>query len=287
MSNHLTDEQIERFSQQGFLSPLAAFSAAEARDLRTRLEAIEASRPDPSSGSLASSDSAAVARANLPVAYGWAWDLVHDERVVAPVTDLLGPDVLLWSMDWFIKEPGTRFVSWHQDATYWGLAPHHVVTAWVALSDAAPATGPMKFLPGSHRGPLYEQDDTFAEDNMLSRGQTVRAQLDESTAVLAPLELGQMSLHHVRIVHGSDPNTTHDRRIGMVLRYCATDVRQTKVEGDRAVLVAGQDRYGHFDLVQRPARDLGPDERERRRALGRTRHRALHSMDYEEPGSNN
>ena len=153
---------------------------------------------------------------------------------------MLGEDVLLWSMDWFIKEPGPAFVSYHQDATYWGLEPHHVATAWVALSDASPRTGPMRFIPGSHKGPLYEQDDTYEANNLLSRGQRVKTEVDETQGVLAPLAAGEMSLHHVRTIHGSDPNLTGDRRIGMVLRYCATDVRQTKVEGDRAILVAGE-----------------------------------------------
>ena len=63
-----------------------------------------------------------------------------------------------WSLNWFIKEPGqSKIVTMHQDANYWGLEPHDVVTAWVALSDASPPTGPMEFMPGSHRGELHLQ----------------------------------------------------------------------------------------------------------------------------------
>ena len=215
------------------------------------------------------------ARQGLPITHAWAWDLVHDPRIVEPVSAVLGPDVLLWSMDWFIKEPGPAFVSYHQDATYWGLAPHHVATAWIALSDAGPDTGPMRFLPGSHLGPVHEQDDTYGENNILSRGQIVKADVDESKTRLAPLAAGQMSLHHVRIIHGSEPNRTDDRRIGMVLRYCATDVRQTKVDGDRAILVKGEDRHRHFEYIPRPASDLGSVERQLARQHGLTRHKAL------------
>jgi non-haem Fe2+, alpha-ketoglutarate-dependent halogenase len=270
MNHHLTADEVDRFNQQGFLAPKRAFAAAEAGALRDRLEALERSTAD---------TGLPIVRAGLHITTGWAWDLVHDPRIVQPVADLLGPNVLLWSMDWFIKEPGTKFVSYHQDATYWGLAPHHVVTAWVALSDASPATGPMKFVPGSHRGPLYEQEDTFVPDNMLSRGQVVKTTVDEGTVVMAPLGLGEMSLHHVRVIHGSDPNTTANRRIGMVLRYCATDVRQTKVDGDRAVLVQGQDDFHHFQLIDRPAQDQGERELALLREHARTRQRALHSKD--------
>ncbi len=263
---HLSSREIESFHRDGFLSPLPAFTPDETGELRRRVESIEAA---------AGPGKERAARAGLPVTHAWAWDLVHDPRIVHPISDVLGDDVLLWSMDWFIKEPGPAFVSYHQDATYWGLEPHHVATAWVALSDAGPPTGPMRFIPGSHKGPLYEQDDTFEDNNLLSRGQRVKTHVDESQGVLAPLAAGEMSLHHVRTIHGSDPNRTSDRRIGMVLRYCATDVRQTKVEGDRAILVAGRDRYGHFEMIPRPAADGGEDERALARQHGLTRHKAL------------
>ena len=262
----LTQTQISSFNDNGFLFPLRAFSTAEARNLRHRLEEAEAA---------AEPGAERLARQGLPITHAWAWDLVHDPRIVAPIAAVLGPDVLLWSMDWFIKAPGPGFVSYHQDATYWGLEPHHVATAWIALSDAGPETGPMRFLPGSHKGPLYEQDDTYGPDNLLSRGQEVKTEVDESKTVLAPLAPGEMSLHHVRVIHGSEPNLTADRRIGMVLRYCATDVRQTKVAGDRAILVKGTDNYRHFEMIPRPGEAPGRRERELARLHGRTRHQAL------------
>lgn len=64
-----------------------------------------------------------------------------------------------------------------------------------------------------------------------------------------------MSLHHVKLVHGSEPNRSNDRRIGLAIRYIPTDVQQLKVQ-DSATLVRGTDRYGNFDLEPRPKRDL-------------------------------
>ena len=262
----LTAAEIARYQRDGYLSPLRAFPEAEALELRARLEAAEA---------LADPGRERAARQALPITHAWAWDLVHDPRVVEPVASVLGPNVLLWSMDWFIKEPGPAFVSYHQDATYWGLEPHHVATAWVALSDAGADTGPMRFLPGSHLGAVHEQEDTYGEHNILSRGQVVKADVDESQTRLAPLAVGEMSLHHVRIIHGSEPNRTNARRIGMVLRFCATDVRQTKVDGDRAILVKGEDAYNHFEHIPRPRSDSGVAERQLARQHGQTRHKAL------------
>lgn len=265
--NTLSVAQVAAYRREGFLFPLRAFSAAEARRLRQRLEAAEAT---------AKPGEERAVRQALPITHAWAWDLTHDPRIVEPVASLLGHDVLLWSMDWFIKVPGAAHVTYHQDATYWGLKPHHVVTAWIALSDAGPATGPMRFLPGSHRGPVFKQEDTFARNNLLSRGQRVKTMVDEAKTVLAPLAAGEMSLHHVRVIHGSAPNRTADRRIGMVLRYCATDVQQTKVDGDHAILVRGTDAYGHFRPIPRPSEGAS-GEREQQLALlhRQTRHRAL------------
>ena len=252
MSTHLTAAEVAQFHERGYLSPRRAIEEHEALACRRALESFEAG------GARGNGLQARLPATDLHLLFRWAWDLVHDPRIVDPVTDVLGPDVLLWSLNWFIKEARDgKFVTWHQDATYWGLEPHDVITAWVALSDAGLETGPMKFLPGSHKGTLHRHENTHNEDNLLSRGQRIDADLDESTAVLAPLAAGEMSLHHVRLAHGSEPNRTDDRRIGLVLRYCATHVRQIHIPRDTATLVAGEDRFDHFDLLAPPEEDLG------------------------------
>ena len=269
--SQLTPAEVDRYRRDGFLAPLPAFSAAEAETLRGRLEAAEAA----ARRSAVEGGGRAV-QAGLHVTHAWAWDLVHDRRIVDPIASVLGPDLLLWSMDWFIKPPGgPAYISYHQDATYWGLEPHHVASAWIALSDAGPRTGPMRFLPGSHQGPVWEQHDTYAADNLLSRGQVVKVQVDEAQTVLVPLAAGEMSIHHVRVIHGSAANRSGDRRIGMVLRYCATHVRQTKVVGDHALLAHGRDAYRHFVPVPRPRQDLGAEERALAQRYDRIRRKAL------------
>ena len=253
MSHALNQDQVDQYLQDGYLAPRTAFTPDEARALRSNYEAFEQRYGERALG----------LRNDLHIACRWAWDVVTDDRVVGPVVSLLGPDVLLWSTQWFVKEPRDgKFVSLHQDANYWGLEPFEVLTAWIALSDASPATGPMQFLPGSHREALHEHDNTYEADNLLSRGQTIRAPIDTARAQLAPLQAGEMSLYDVRIVHGSGTNDTDDRRIGMVLRYCSTSVRQTKGP-DSAVLVAGTDKYGHFELLPPPTVDFGAEENAR------------------------
>jgi hypothetical protein len=66
-----------------------------------------------------------------------------------------------------------------------------------------------------------------------------------------------MSLHHVRLVHGSPPNASSDRRIGFAIRYIPTSVSQI-AGADSATLVRGTDCFRHFEHEPRPSRDLDP-----------------------------
>jgi ectoine hydroxylase-related dioxygenase (phytanoyl-CoA dioxygenase family) len=69
------------------------------------------------------------------------------------------------------------------------------------------------------------------------------------------LQPGEVSLHHIKLVHGSEPNRSADRRIGFAIRYIPTHVRQTKVR-DSAMLVRGEDRHRNFDPEPRPRADV-------------------------------
>ena len=151
-------------------------------------------------------------------------------------------------------------MSWHQDSTYWGLEPPDIVSAWIAFTPSRRANGCMRVVPGTHALGQLAHVDGFADENLLSRGQEVQVEVDEAEAVDLELEPGEMSLHHVRIVHGSNPNPTDVPRIGFVVRYIATHCRQI---GGRtpAALVRGEDRYGHFDPLPCPAAEFDPEAR--------------------------
>jgi len=132
------------------------------------------------------------------------------------------------------------------------------VTAWVALTPSNKANGAMEFIPGSHTKDQIPHRDTFAKDNLLTRGQEIAVEVDPSKAVMIDLEPGEISLHHVRLVHGSPPNPSNDRRIGFAIRYIPTTVAQ--VEGDdSATLVRGVDTHHHFELEPCPTRDMDPE----------------------------
>jgi ectoine hydroxylase-related dioxygenase (phytanoyl-CoA dioxygenase family) len=268
MAGSLTDAQVARYHRDGFLFPLEVFGARETTACREEFEALERRYP---AGSLPH-DLGQYLRVNTQLVVPQAARIALNTAVLDIVESILGPDLLVWSAELFIKEPGTpkivswhqdqlfikepgtpKIVSWHQDLTYWGLGEtDEELTAWIALSPASEASGCMRFLPGSHKQLIVAHRDTFAADNLLSRGQEIAVEVDEAETVLAALEPGQMSLHHGRMFHASGPNLSGDRRIGLAIRYVTPGVRQTVGARDYAMLARGVDRGRNWIHVAPP-----------------------------------
>jgi non-heme Fe2+,alpha-ketoglutarate-dependent halogenase len=246
MPKLLSETDVAHYRNAGYHFPVDILSAAEANEMRDRLEAHEARAGGPIAGNM---------RHKPHLYLTFLNDLVRHPRILDAAEDVLGPNLLCWTSTFFIKEPADPgFVSWHQDATYWGLSSPDVMTVWLAFTPANLVNGCMAFLPGSHRQQLAHRD-TFDKHNLLSRGQEIAVEVDEGQGVYVPLEPGQASMHHVLLVHGSAPNRSADRRIGLAIRYVPTSVRQIAGAKDSATLVRGVDEYRHFDHESRPAAD--------------------------------
>jgi hypothetical protein len=247
--NRLSPEDVARYRERGYHYPVRVMSAAEAAHIMRKLEAHEAAH-----GKL---QGALRHKAHLYLT--WLDELVRLPAILDAVGDILGPDLMVYSSSFFIKEPhDPGYVSWHQDAHYWGLSSGDVVTAWIALLDSDHENGAMRVVPGTHLVDLPHVD-TFAKHNMLSRGQEVAVDLGDRGFVEMELKAGEMSLHHVGIVHGSEPNNSDRRRVGFAVRYMAPHVKQTIVATDGATLVRGTDRFGHFEHEPRPRADMDPE----------------------------
>jgi ectoine hydroxylase-related dioxygenase (phytanoyl-CoA dioxygenase family) len=248
----LSSAAVERYQRDGFYFPVPVLTPDEARECRRRLEAVEAANGGQLGGEL---------RQKPHLLFTWLADLVRHPAILDAVEDVLGPNLLVWSTSFFIKGPrDAAFVSWHQDATYWGLSEPDVVTAWVAFTEATVDNGAMRMVPGSHGEQLVHRD-TFAANNLLSRGQEIEVAVDEARGVDIVLRAGEMSLHHVRMVHGSPPNRSDDRRIGFAIRYIPTYVRQLAGEADGAMLVRGVDDFHYYVPERPPTADLSADAR--------------------------
>ena len=248
MSASLSPLQVQRFHEQGFLAPIPVLSGSDAARYRQRLERASSVQPE-----LATR----VLRMKSHLVFGCLDELARHPAVLDAVEAIIGPDILVWTSSMFSKPARSPdFVSWHQDITYWGLEPPDVVTAWIALTDSLPDNGCMRVVPGTHRAAVLSHRDTFAAHNMLSRGQEVAVAVDETAAVDLILQPGEMSLHHVKIVHGSRANSSGRPRLGYVVRYIAPTVRQAAGAVDSAALVRGRDDHRHFLDDPRPTADF-------------------------------
>jgi hypothetical protein len=249
MAGSLTAADAAAYHARGYLAPLRAFPAREAEGYLAALRATEARLGGPLAGRM---------NQKLHLILPWAHAIVTHPAVLDAVESVIGPDILCWGSQFFMKGAGdAAYVSWHQDGTYWGLSSPDVVTAWIAFTPSTPQSGCMRVVPGTHRAPV-PHTDTFAADNLLSRGQEVAVAVAPGEAADIILAPGEMSLHHVLIVHGSEPNRAAWPRIGFAIRYVPTHVRQRNGEKDGAMLVRGVDAFGHFEPERPPEGELHP-----------------------------
>jgi len=235
------------YAENGFLSGIDVLKESEALHHRDILERAEADI-----GPLHY-------KAKVHTVMTSPYALATHPRVLDVVEALIGPDILLYDVEYIVKEADTpSFVSWHQDLTYWGLSDDAQVSLWLALSPATADSGCMRMIPGSHQSGMIDHVATHAEDNVLFQGQTVEA-VAEDQAVMCPLRPGQASFHHGWTLHASMPNKSADRRIGLNAQFIAPHVRQTKHDRDSALLVRGVDRFHHFKSDRPASSDFEPD----------------------------
>ena len=247
----LTDAQSAQYWEDGFLFPLTVFSPEETANIRAELDQIEqdwlsADLPLPLN---------TYKRVNAHLVIPLAAKVALDPRVLDVVEGVLGPDIMVWSAEFFIKEAHTEHtVGMHQDLTYWGMGETpDQVTAWIALSPATVESGCMDFVQGSHKNPILPHNDTYSDTNLLSRGQEVAVDVAENDKTHIELMPGQMSLHHGLTIHGSGPNRSEDRRIGLAIRYLNPNARQLVADRDYALLARGQDGASNFVHVDPPS----------------------------------
>jgi non-haem Fe2+, alpha-ketoglutarate-dependent halogenase len=188
--------------------------------------------------------------------FPWAAALVRHPRILGCVESLIGSDIMVFHTTVWLKERHSEsFVPWHQDATYFGLAPFEHVTAWVALTDSTLKNGCVQIIPRSHTAGQRPHCDQRDPKAMLSRGQTLADAIDDSSAVNLELSAGEVSFHHTLAFHRSGINRGDERRIGIGVSYIPTRVRHVGSTRLSATLVRGTDTYGHFDHEPAPMAD--------------------------------
>lgn len=257
MTRRLSAEEIRGFRRDGFIFPIPVFTPAEIGERYSALQAIEGQR----AGRLPP-----LLNFKPYLLVPWLWDLIHEPRILDPVEDLLGPDILCWEASFFSKAAAdTAHVPWHQDATYWGLSENQGLTAWVAFTPSIRENGCMRVVPRSHLSQV-PHGEVADRTSMLPLREEILVTVEEDRAVDVVLAAGDMSLHDPVLIHGSEPNASGSMRVGFAIRYIPGHVRQRGEERGTATLVRGAD-HGSFDLEQPPEAQFHPAARARHNVL--------------------
>src|SRR5713226_6238750 len=206
----LSQKQVEQYRCDGYLFPFPALSAAELAESNAGLARFESWLGKPvNQGDFRWRSASYVI---LP----WVDALARHPRILDAVEDLIGPDILVYTATWFIKEAQSpTFAAWHQDATYFGLDPHEHVTAWVALSEAGAEAGCMEVVSSQGRPRQMQHAALKLENRINGAGQAIVEPFEESGAAMMELPAGSFSLHHTLCRHRSAPNRANHRRVGI------------------------------------------------------------------------
>lgn len=244
----LTEEALARFERDGFLSPVPVLTPAQVASYRDRLESFERRHPE----------HVKKLKSKSHLLCPWIVELAEEPSILDVFEDLLGPNLLLWSMAWRIKNPDRRtFAGWHQDFAYGGVQPI-VIFGPLALSTCDSTSGCLRVVPGSHKWGALPHADKDDPTSILARGQYISVDFDKSNIVDLELKPGEMALINNRIVHCSGPNNGNDRRIMVLVEIIPTHAYREDGR-DTALLVRGVDAYHHFEPDPRPDAEFSPE----------------------------
>lgn len=242
MANKLSQQQLDSYHDDGFLFPVDMFSEDEITRFRDAFESL-----------IESSRHCSPKRFDrLHLFFDWAHQIVTHNPLLDVVETILGDDILVYGTLVFCKQPhDSRYASWHQDSFYSGLHLTPSTSAWIAFTPSHQANGCMRMIPGSHKLGLLDHENV-PDSNMLNRrGERITVAVNESQAVDVVLRPGQLSLHQSTIVHGSNPNTSDEPRIGFIVRFVTSDMKNPDT---RLLRVRGNGDCSHLDLAQPPTK---------------------------------
>lgn len=218
----LSSAERARYEDQGHLTPRFRLPAPRIAALRTALEATIARNPNIRPERLTSVHTPA--RPGKAVNGHAAFlEIATDSRLVDLVASVLGENIALWGCQAFAKPPGDGLeVPMHQDGQYWPIEPLATCTVWVAVDRADRENGCLRVIPGSHRERITYNHRVSERDGLVLNQEVDDPRAFTAEPVDVELEAGEVSLHDVHMVHGSNPNRSARRRGGLAIRYMPT-----------------------------------------------------------------
>jgi ectoine hydroxylase-related dioxygenase (phytanoyl-CoA dioxygenase family) len=160
-------------------------------------------------------------------------EMLLDPRLTSRIAELLGHQPLLVVDQAFLKPP--RFGSakpYHQDNFYFRCHPDdEVITAWLALDDADEQNGCLRYIDGSHLGPIIPHEQVAGEEyNHVPLPELI----DLSKESPARVRKGGVVFHHSKALHTSHRNSSDRWRKGWATHWVTANVTCEKETLDRA-----------------------------------------------------
>jgi len=241
----LTEEQVTQFWEQGFISGIPILTTRQTQTARLRFEVLEeqASRE---AGEQWIEDDFSPWNAGKHPLRAWFHAMSTHPRILAAVSSILGPNLLIRNGDVFMKEPGnTRRIGWHVDTTAPLEEARLMVTAWLGMTESSRSNGSMEFIPGSHRRPLPARNKD--RHHLSYKGGDLDA-LESEPTVFNLMRPGQLSLHCFRTLHRSWGNESPARRFGYVTRFIVPQVSPAASECGQAFLAQGENSPANVQI---------------------------------------
>ena len=150
-------------------------------------------------------------------------DFCKNEIILNFVEQLIGPNFALWNSSFFAKPAiNGHATPWHQDGQYWPIRPLATCTVWLAIDDATIENGCLRFIKGSHIDQKLKAHNINNDKNLTLNQELVKEEYYEKKAVNLILKRGQISLHDVYLVHGSEANNSPKARRAITMRFMPT-----------------------------------------------------------------
>ena len=150
-------------------------------------------------------------------------EFCKNEIILNYVEQILGPNFALWNSSFFAKPPiDGHATPWHQDGQYWPIRPLATCTVWLAIDDANVENGSLRFIKGSHKDKKLKNHNINNNENLTLNQELDENAFNEKDAVNLILKRGQISLHDVYLVHGSEANKSSRPRRAITMRFMPT-----------------------------------------------------------------
>ena len=251
----LSEAEVNRYHEDGYVIPEYRLPEETLQDIRADYDRLLTRHPE--------------FRDYCPMLLRYDLSFLNyarDPNILDMVAQVIGPDIILWNSSFFAKPAvNGKKTPWHQDGEYWPLRPLATCTVWLAIDEATVENGCLNFMPGSQKRKELRPHRTNKDPNFTLHQELLESEYDDDKAVPLELEAGQMSLHDVYLLHGSEANDSGKPRRGMTMRFMpgtsVFDREKAKQlsrdlgvvdHSDRTIyLMRGQDKTGENDFAMR------------------------------------